>query len=316
MVLADFDRQRGWEELGFSSLFWFLHRRLGLSKGAAYGRKTAADLIERHPAVLAPLKDGRLCLSSVVELAKVLTEENALEVLPRFFHCSAREAAEVSAAIQPVERPPLRDLVSRTTATPVATSRDTEVMVHAPEPLLRVIPPIRPPVTPLTEDLRRLHVTVSRRFLTKLDAARDALSHSHPGSTTEVLLEVGLDLVLARHRERRGIGAAPRARDRKAAPGRISASVKREVWARDGGCCRWPVEGGGICGSTLRLEFDHVVPRGQGGSSEAANLRLLCRFHNQFTARQAYGNDLMDRFAASVPRTSEPVAAWRCGAAA
>jgi len=138
VALAEFDRQRGWEELGFSSLFWFLHRRLGLSKGAAYGRKTAANLIERHPAVLAPLKDGRLCLSSVVELAKVMTEENAIEILPRFFHCSAREAAEVSAAIQPVERPPLRDLVSRITATPVATSRDMGVMVHAPEPLLRV----------------------------------------------------------------------------------------------------------------------------------------------------------------------------------
>jgi hypothetical protein len=117
VALADSDRRRGREELGYSSLFWFLHRRLGLSKGAAHRRRTAACLIERHPAVLAPLKDGRLCLSSVVELAKVMTEENAHEILPRFFHCSAREAAEVSAAIEPAERPPLRNLVSRTTAT-------------------------------------------------------------------------------------------------------------------------------------------------------------------------------------------------------
>ena len=45
VALADFDRQRAWAELGYSGLFWFLHRELGLSKGAAHYRKVAADLI-------------------------------------------------------------------------------------------------------------------------------------------------------------------------------------------------------------------------------------------------------------------------------
>jgi hypothetical protein len=165
-------------------------------------------------------------------------------------------------------------------------------------------------IVPLTESLRRMHITVSKRFLTKLDAARDALSHSHAGAKNETILEAGLDLLLARHRERRGIGAKPATNGRSATPGRISAAAKREVWARDGGRCRWPLESGGICGSTLRLEFDHVVPRGRGGSSEAGNLRLLCRFHNQLTARATYGDDLMDRFAREVPRVSEPAAGW------
>ena len=70
------------------------------------------------------------------------------------------------------------------------------------------------------------------------------------------------------------------------------------------------LEGGGICGSTLRLELDHLVPRGRSGSSEVENLRLLCRFHNQLTARATYGDDLMDRFAREVPRVSEPAARW------
>jgi len=312
VALADFDRRRAWAELGYSSLFWFLHRRLGLSKGAAYNRKVAADLIERCPDVLAPLRDGRLCLTSVVELAKVLTRSNVAEVLPRFFHCSRREAAEVSAAIRPLERPPLRDLVStvpaESTATPMAAIRDNSVMVHPDEPLLRVIPGAATTV-PLTEELRRLHVTVSRRFLAKLDVARDALSHSHPGATTESVLEVGLDLVLARHRDRRGIGARAQPSARTAAAGRVRAEAKREVWARDGGRCQWPLEGGGVCGSTLRLEYDHVLPRGRGGTSDTANIRLLCRFHNQWTARAMYGDEFMDRFAPHVPRASEPVTA-------
>ena len=53
---------------------------------------------------------------------------------------------------------------------------------------------------PVTADLSRLHVTVSRRFLAKLAAARDALSHGHPGANREAVLEAGLDL-LRGHRQ-------------------------------------------------------------------------------------------------------------------
>lgn len=310
MALAGFDRMRAWAELGCSSLFWFLHRRLGLSKGAAYNRKVAAEMIQRHPGLIPPLRDGRLCLTSVAELAKVLTVENVEEVVPRFFHRSRREAAEVSAALRPVEQPPKRELVTVAPATPLATNRDIPVAVHPGEPLLRVGHADAMRTIPLTEQLRRIHFTVSKRFLAKLDAARDALSHSHPGASTEAVLEAGLDLLLARHRERRGIGAKPAANARSAAAGRVPAAAKREVWERDGGRCQWPLEGGGICGSTLRLEYDHVVPRGKGGASDPSNLRLLCRIHNQFTARRVYGDALVDRFAARVPRASEPVAPW------
>ena len=44
IALAEFDRHRCWVELGHSSLFYFLYRELGLSKGAAHYRKTAADV--------------------------------------------------------------------------------------------------------------------------------------------------------------------------------------------------------------------------------------------------------------------------------
>jgi hypothetical protein len=59
VALADFDRRRLWLELGHTSLFAFLHRELGLSAGAAYYRKTAAELIQRLPEVIEPLRDGR-----------------------------------------------------------------------------------------------------------------------------------------------------------------------------------------------------------------------------------------------------------------
>src|SRR5512141_2152469 len=110
--LADFDRQRLWLDLGYASLFDFLHRELGLSKASASFRKKAAELIQRFPEPLEPIRDGRLCLSSVFELAKVLTPENRNEVLPRFFQLSKREAKVVAAALQPDGAPPRRSMVT------------------------------------------------------------------------------------------------------------------------------------------------------------------------------------------------------------
>jgi hypothetical protein len=61
-----------------------------------------------------------------------------------------------------------------------------------------------------TGELRRLHVTVSRRFLAKLAAAREALSHSHPDGGAEAVLEAALDLLLAAQDRRRGLVKKPR----------------------------------------------------------------------------------------------------------
>ena len=93
-------------------MFYFLHRELGLSKGAAFYRKTAAELIQRYPEVVEPLREGKLCITSVVELAKVITPENRGEVVPRFFHASKREAKAVAAELRPSEAAPHRDVVT------------------------------------------------------------------------------------------------------------------------------------------------------------------------------------------------------------
>ncbi len=341
VALADFDRKRLWVELGHASLFYFLHRELGLSKGAAYYRKTAAELIQRFPEIVEPLRDGRLCFTSVVELSKVLTPENRSDVLPRFFQLSKREAKAVSAALQPVEAAPHRDVVT-SVRVPVAASGIDLVLraeaasdggvTHVPRSdpcATALVHPDEPPransntnppsprapraprfeVEPLTANLSRIHVTVSRRFLEKLDAARAALSHSHPGAGGEELLEAALDLLLERHAKRKGLVAKPRREPRPAKPDHVSAHVKRAVWKRDGGRCQWPVEAGGVCDSTHQVELDHIVPRGRGGPPTAENTRCLCRFHNQLAARQVYGDAWMDRFKRG-GTAGESVAVW------
>ena len=112
VALSDFDRRRGWEALGHANLFAFLTRELRLSRSGAFFRLSAARLVARFPAVLAALEDGHLCLTSVAALARVLTEENQAEVLPRFFGCSSREANEVAAALAPRPDPARRTVVT------------------------------------------------------------------------------------------------------------------------------------------------------------------------------------------------------------
>ena len=123
VALAEFDRRKLWVELGYNSLFAFLRRELRLSAGAAQYRKTAAELIQAYPEVEARLRSGDLRLSSVVEVAKVITPENSAEVLPKFFGLSSRDAAFVAASIRPVEDPPRRDFfVTPLRSAPAQTS--------------------------------------------------------------------------------------------------------------------------------------------------------------------------------------------------
>ncbi len=156
----------------------------------------------------------------------------------------------------------------------------------APPPPLAAPPIRRDEVEPVSAELRRFHVTVSRRFLEKLSAARDALSHTHPGAETGVVLEAALDLLLAAH-EKKNPPRPP------ASTRHIPAEVKRAVWLRDGGRCQWPIASGGICGSTTRVEYDYIVPLARGGSSTVGELRLLCRRHNFIHAEQTYSSRAM-----------------------
>ena len=239
VALADFDRRRGWEVLGHASLLSFLVAELGLSTSSTYWRKSAAELLQDFPELERHLRQGRLCLTTMAELAKVLSGENKATVLPRFLGISSREAKEIVAELQPRESPPMRTVVrplvpallraipappafalpvapaSPGTATPsggAAASTDGESL-RAPE--MKKTHPARgvarrDEIDPLTGDLSRLSATVSRRFLQNLRTARSGLSHAIPGATLEQVLEAGLDLLLEKQAKARGQVKRPR----------------------------------------------------------------------------------------------------------
>src|SRR6185369_9780252 len=96
-------------------------------------RNAAAALVQRCPEVVAPLRSGKLCLSTVVELSRVLTPENQAEVLPRFLGASKWEAKVIAAELCPAESPQRRDIVT-------AVSPVLPAMVARPAPAAPPLP--------------------------------------------------------------------------------------------------------------------------------------------------------------------------------
>jgi hypothetical protein len=356
IALADFDRRRGWEALGHASLFAFLHVELKLPGSSSFWRMSAARLLQRFPDLAEPMRDGRLCLTTAADLARVLTEENRADVLPRFYGASSRETKELLAELQPREAPATRAVVT-SLSPPVLTLAPPQA---GPELGLPDGAPAAPAVVPqtqlradevafgggerphtprdetepLTANLRRLHITVSRQLLKKLEAAQAGLGHAISGATMEQVIDAAVDLLLEKQARARALVKRPRAVLPRATPipsagdavgesrqgddgmapaarpeGRairrdghreaIPAAVKRAVWERDQGRCSWPIDGGGVCGSTHRLELDHIVPWAEWGGETEGNLRVVCRAHNRLAARQAFGERVMGTYFAS-----------------
>ncbi len=266
LAVGEFDGQEVYRQLGFSSLFDFLHREVGLSRGSAYYRQVGARMVRRFPEVEGPVRDGRLCITVLSELAKVMTEENRAELLPRFFGLSRQEAKQLVATLRPMELVPRRTVV---TEVPLLAPLEAPVIVQPvgrsrthPDRGMPATMGARTLVEPMTATAVRMHITVSPEVVALLKKAKAGESHVQPNATDDQVLKAALELFIEKQEKRKAS---------------VPAKVKREVRARDGGKCQWKLDSGGVCGSEVRLEIDHVHPRGKGGPSTLENCRVLCR---------------------------------------
>jgi hypothetical protein len=107
--LARFGKRELYRELGYTSLFYYCVRQLGLSKSSAFRRSEVARLIARFPVIADRLAGGRLSIRALVELRDVLTEDNQAEVLARADGKSREEAQLLAVEYRP--KPIPRDVV-------------------------------------------------------------------------------------------------------------------------------------------------------------------------------------------------------------
>ncbi len=210
LTLASFDRQRRWAELGYASLYDFLVRELGMSRGTAFYRKVAVELIQRYPEVLEALRDGRLCITVVFALSKVITPKNCAEVLPRFFHVSKQEAKAISVEIAPALEVPRKEVVTLVRTAP-ASDLDQKAD--------RLALPQRRSTRALSQSSAAMSGCAIRASANgRSRAAASAARPSSPSSTTSTASSPGSP-------SRRRISASAVTRTTRSTPGRSTATT-------------------------------------------------------------------------------------------
>jgi hypothetical protein len=332
--LDPFDAREAYREAGYGSLWQFCLRELSLREGAAGRRIGAMRVLREFPGLEAPLRDGRLSLTTVVTLRPVLTKDNLEEMVARAAFKTDEETRHLVATLLPRaapregirklpepaphlpaqpdpagHAPPRHPVDSRgcgTEAQPAAT----ELLPDAPpqdRPSFALTAPARPSsrptLDPISADQWSLRVTIDAAFKGDLETLRCLLSHKLPGADLAEVLREAVRCAIERHGKRRGAVKPERERTpaaRKAIPaaGRapIPAEVKRAVWERDGGRCIYVSADGRRCESRWQLEYDHVEAAALGGPSTVENARLRCNAHNWLHAEETFGREHMARF--------------------
>jgi hypothetical protein len=293
-ALAALDARRLYLGQGGSSMFTYCTQVLHLAEHAAYNRIEAARAARRFPVILTLLEDGCVHLSTVRLLAPHLTRENHADVLGEASHKSKREVEQIVARLQPQpdvvasvrKLPP-----TRTTPEPVRSRAPQSQPIVIAAAAVDVPAPPRSDIAPLAPERYKVQFTVGRETYEKLCRVQDLMRHRLPTGDPAAIFDRALTLLLE-DLEKTKIAATKRPRsavtDNDKHSRHIPAEVRRTVWARDGGQCRF--EGpDGRCRETGFLEFHHVVPYAAGGATTADNLELRCAAHNRHEAEQYFG---------------------------
>jgi hypothetical protein len=299
-LLAEMDARQLYLGQGYSSLFVYCTQCLRLSEHAAYGRIEAARAARRFPLVLESLADGSITLTTVCLLASHLTSDNHRHLLDTARHKSKREVEQQIAALRPApDVPSMVRKLPQPTLSPMTESpgngRASTDLVRAPTSQAgtrsRVTPPV---IRPLTPARYRVQLTIDRDTRDKLRRVQDLLRHVVPDGDPAVIFDRALTLLL-HDLERKKHAQVERPRGGAMlnhGSRHVPATVRREVWARDGGQCAF-IGSDGRCGERGFLEFHHVVPFAEGGSTTVDNLQLRCRAHNAYEGRQHFGFPLL-----------------------
>jgi hypothetical protein len=217
-------------------------------------------------------------------------------------------------------------------ADPVA-STDTGGSAKAPLPQVQLRPDAvaspRPAVVePLAPGRYRVQFTASAELHDKLERLRGLMRPSVPDGDLAAIIEQAVTEKLERLESRRfartkasgkapaarnaspsGRASSPTAREGSLAVNQgppaaretfrrtryIPAAVRREVYERDGGQCRYVDEKGRRCTEREGLEYHHRHPFGHGGDHSVEGVSLLCRAHNLYLAEVDYGREVVAR---------------------
>jgi len=333
--IAEADERRLYAREASPSMFAYCTEVLHLSEAEAYLRIAVARASRQHPLLLDMLSDGRLHLTGIARLAPHLTTANRAELLGRATHKSRRQIEELIAEIAPRPDAPalMRRLPERSELpAPAVLVGAGESELALPQlcpdgvgvaavalaaldqtPALGQTPASRQPapaaaqaapaalIQPLGCARYKVQFTASAELHAKLERLRALMRSQVPDGDLATIIERAVTEKLEQLESRR-FAKARRPRkslgesDTSPSSRHIPAAVRRAVYARDGGRCRYVDEAGRRCSERDRVEYHHRHPFGVGGDHSPTNTRLMCRAHNAYLAEHDYGSQTMARW--------------------
>lgn len=324
--LDEFDKLRGWQLYGLTSLWQYCEVELGLPAGAIYRRTHAMTVMRAYPRVIEMLRDGRLSMTTLNLLEEVLTPENA----SRLFRDASRKATryveeEIVAPLRSpiVPREDIREL--RKKLAPIGASaaeiRRAEVEADGGSVAAAraaVSPEVEKAVEQRLEEMTavfneeaglnrtkavsrdqfQVDMTVSRAWMDLFRRLANRLGGVAPNRTIQEVTFYAMEELAKRLAKRDGSEPVRKYTLEKAPkPGarRLSAEDERFVRERDGNRCQWVKPDGTKCLSAVDPEIDHGDEFACGGATDRDNCQVLCRAHNQQKAREKFGEEFIER---------------------
>ncbi len=162
---------------------------------------------------------------------------------------------------------------------------------------------------PLAPERYKVQFTIDDDTHRILRRVQDLMRHNVPnGDLSTIFCRALIALLEKLEKTRAAVTDRPRAARAHARGSRhVPASVRREVWKRDGGRCAF-VGSNGRCTEAGFLELHHVKPFVAGGRASADNIELRCRAHNAYEAELFFGESMP-----SVVRETMPLWAVETG---
>ena len=296
--LAEMDTRDIHLRAGYPRLYDYCVKVLHLSEWEAWNRIEAGRVARRFPILFDMLEEGSIHLSGIKLLGPHLTDENHGQVLASARWKSKLAIGEIVARLHPLPDVPTSVMpIPEFAVVPQPAAAASGPTPPPGTPAARTVVPSVPPapaatLTPLSPQRYELQVTISAETLEKLRRAKDLLGHVVAAGDDDAVLNRALTVLLdTLAREKCGRTDKPRPpRPRHPRARRPSAAVRRMVWERDGGRCKYISPDGHRCEETRRIEPHHLDPwvlTGDVGSPDGYELR--CQRHNDYEGRLYFG---------------------------
>jgi 5-methylcytosine-specific restriction endonuclease McrA len=235
-----------------TSLFHYCIKVLKLSEGSAQRRISAMKLAREIPEVCSRVETGELNLSIVSRAQSFFRKE------AKFGLGEKKEILETLShkSCRESERELLK--------------LSSQPEIHTPDR-----------VKPVSQTHVQVQFVASDEQMALFEKARGLLANTNPEMTWADLFQKVTEIALKKIDPLQHTASPTRSPQN---PNRRvpNTSLKREILKKAGGKCE-------NCGSTYRLNYDHVDPWMLGGETTAQNLRLLCRNCNQRQSIKAFG---------------------------